>query len=171
MLTFLELEPHEQPLLGLAYFTFTQAVLQEVISVVGCCFLPGRLTLAEAAEAGAVTHTVLFSELPNHCPEQLSTHKKIYGIIPSSTGWDVKCEACDVVSGNTWSSVVLILFHVPGVFTSKLLRGLQKGKSELEFFADVHGRLVFFWGREASISKGYLSWLLLHYLFIGGLLI
>lgn len=128
--------------------------MQEVISVVDCCFLPFRLTLAEAAEAGAVTHTVLISELLNHCTEQPSIHKRIYDIMPSSTGWDVKCEASDVVNRNTWSSVILILFHVPGAFTSELLRDLQKGKSELKSFADVHGMLVFFCGCEASINGG-----------------
>lgn len=95
---------------------FTQIGLQEVISVERCCFLPGSLTLAEAEEAGAVTRRVLFSELLNHCTEQLSIHKRIYDIMPSSTGLAVKCEASDVVSGNTWSSVILILFHVPGAF-------------------------------------------------------
>lgn len=143
------MEPHEHPLLGLTYFTFTQTILEEVLSVVGCCFLPGRLTLAEAEEAGAVTHTVLFSELVNHCTEQLSIHKRIYDIMLSSTGWDVKCEASDVVSANTCLSV-----SCAWCFSSKLLRELQKGKSELKSVAGVHGMLVFFLGCEASISGG-----------------
>lgn len=74
--------------------------------------------------------------------------------MPSSTGWDVECEASDIVSRDSWLSAVLILFPVPGTFTSKLPRDLQKGKSEIKSFVDVHGMLVFFWGCEASVSEG-----------------
>lgn len=57
-------------------------------------------------------------------------------------------------------------------FSSKLLRDLQKGESELKPVAGVHGMLLFSWGCEASISGVFISsHTLLLCLFIWGLLI
>lgn len=78
--------------------------------------------LAEAVEAGVGIPAVLLYELLNHWTEHLRYRRGNYDIMPLSTGWAVKCEQ------NTWLSITLILFHVPGVFTSELLRELQEGE-------------------------------------------
>lgn len=115
-------------LLGLTCLTCTQSILQEVISVVvDGCFLPGRLAWAEAADTGAVEllFCVWSCQSLDRTTKSTQEDIRIWYHHPLAGMLSVKPVT---VSGNTWSSSMLILFHVPGAFTSELLRDLQEGE-------------------------------------------
>lgn len=136
---------------------------QEVVSVVDCCLLPGRLTKEPLpTEAGAVTPTVLFPKYPNHCTEQLQIHNRILCHHPLTGMLNIK-----PVSRNTCLSFLLILFHAPRTVPTELLRDPQSEEKWIQsifFWSYVY--ISFLLGVRSSHTWGYMTYLLLHGFFI-----
>lgn len=156
-------EPHEAFSSGFSIGHICQSMLQEVISVVDCCLLPGRLTKEpQPAEAGAVTPSVLFPEYPNHCTEQLQIHNRVLCHHPVAGMLNIK-----PVSRNTCLSFLLILFHVPHTVPTELLRDPRSGEKWIKsifFWSYVY--ISFLLGVWSNHTWGYMPYFLLHGFFI-----